>query len=51
MNKDFCYCNGYSCALKDNCIRYTNGKSVPVDAKDYWWMDDCGDERIGYISK
>ena len=21
-NKDFCYCNGYRCALKEHCVRY-----------------------------
>lgn len=48
-NKDFCYCNGYRCALKEHCVRYLEGLKVPSDEAGWWWMSDCGDERIAYI--
>lgn len=48
-NKDFCYCNGYRCALKEHCVRYLEGMKIPSDEAGWWWMSDCGDERIAYI--
>ena len=48
-NKDFCYCNGYRCALKEYCVRYVNGGKAKLDDCNHTWIDDCGEDRIGYI--
>lgn len=48
-NKDFCYCNGNDCSVKEHCIRYVEGKNIPTDEQGWYWMNDCGSERIGYI--
>ena len=48
---DFTYCKGYRCALKNHCVRYRDGQAIHVEeANNFWWMDDCGDERIAYIN-
>jgi len=54
-NKDFTYCNGKGCALKDQCRRYQEGQriiaNVNGDTHQYWWMDNCNEEnREGYIN-
>lgn len=51
MKRDFTYCKGHRCAIKGHCTRYVEGQRIPQDeADDYWWMEDCGDERTGLIS-
>jgi len=50
MNKDFNYCYGRGCILKEHCIRYTEGQKIPLLEEGWWWMDNCGENREGYIS-
>lgn len=48
-NSDITYCNGHRCAIKEHCVRYLEGVKIPSDEVVWWWMNDCGDERIAYI--
>lgn len=49
-NKDFCYCLGQGCSLKDKCVRYLDGKKITDSKEGRWWfMEECGIERNGYI--
>lgn len=51
MNKDFTYCIGKNCNLKENCIRYLEGKTVPSDGS-FYWMEHCSEEyREAYLRK
>lgn len=51
INKDFTYCNGKGCALKEHCVRHLSGLRVPKDVSGYWWMECCDEEtRNGYIN-
>ena len=50
MNRDFTYCKGERCAIKEHCTRYLNGLKIDPKANGWWWMNDCGEYRHGYIS-
>lgn len=49
MNKDFCYCNGNGCAIKEHCVRYREGLQARKQKGEFLWMDECGEERDVYI--
>lgn len=49
MNKDFCYCNGMGCAIREFCVRYRDGLRARKEEDDFLWMDECGEERDAYI--
>lgn len=50
MNRDFCYCKGRNCRLRDLCKRYLEGTRINEDAGNYWWIDNCDEEtRECYI--
>lgn len=49
MKKDFCYCNGYICAIKEHCVRYVDGLKAKYDDALNTWIDDCGGDRVNYL--
>ena len=50
MNRDFCYCNGVGCAIKEHCVRYVDGLKAKGDDGCHNWMDACDVEtRNAYI--
>ena len=49
MKRDFCYCNGKRCAIKDSCVRYVEGKHIPKNEDGWWWMEECEEDRPAYI--
>ena len=52
MNRDVTYCKGSNCALKEHCVRYSDGLKVNEEKDgNYWWMEDCGYERTGYVEE
>lgn len=48
--RDICYINGYRCALKEYYVRYVEGRNIPKNKAVWWFMSDCGDDRIAYIN-
>lgn len=48
MKKDFTYCKGNGCAIRESCFRYREGLHVPKDVSGFWWMEDCGEQRPAY---
>ena len=48
-SKDFCYCKGVGCPLRERCIRYVEGQSLPEG--NWWWQYDCGEERNSFLPK
>ncbi len=50
MKKDFCYCNGKGCAIREHCVRYVDGCKARKDDTQHTWMDECGEDRVAYIS-
>lgn len=50
--RDFTYCNGKRCALKEHCVRYIEGQNVPKDVEGFWWTDHCDEHtRDMYINR
>lgn len=50
MKRDFCYCNGKNCAIREHCVRHVDGRKAGKEEIDsLWWMDDCGEDRDAYI--
>lgn len=45
------YCYGNRCALREYCRRYVEGGRIPKDATGYWWMQDFGEQRQGFIEE
>lgn len=45
MSRDFNYCNGKGCALKNHCVRYVEGRNIPNDAEGYWWIENCNESN------
>lgn len=35
--------------LKEHCVRYVDGGKAKLDDCNHTWIDDCGEDRIGYI--
>lgn len=50
MKRDFTYCKGIGCAIKESCVRYIDGLVAMQDEEQHWWMEDCGEYRDGYIN-
>ena len=47
--KDFCYCKGVHCSIKEWCVRYVEGlKAKSEDG--HLWMDECEEDRPCYIA-
>lgn len=46
-NKDFVYCQGIGCTLKERCIRYIEGLQLPKG--NWWWQIDCGEDRSSFL--
>ena len=40
-NKNFYYCKGVGCPLRERCARYVEGKTLPEG--NWLWQYDCGD--------
>lgn len=47
IKKDFIYCKGIGCPLRDRCIHYTEGKELPDG--DWHWQYDCGEEHVDFL--
>ena len=47
INKDFMYCKGIGCPLRERCVRYTEGSKLPEG--NWWWMNDCGENHEQYL--
>lgn len=48
MKRDFCYCKGVRCAIKQWCVRYLDGIRA-MSEEGHWWMDECNENREAYI--
>lgn len=47
-NSDITYCKGNRCALREHCVRYVEGLSLPDG--NWWWMDNCDETiRDGFV--
>lgn len=46
-SKEFKYCYGVGCPLRERCIRYTEGKKLPEG--NWWWQNDCGEEYRDFL--
>ena len=51
LNRDFTYCLGKDCSMRDTCYRYVEGKKIPSSSDEgWWWCESCSTEyRDGYI--
>lgn len=47
--KDFCYCNGVHCSIKEWCVRYVEGLKAKSEDGNLW-MDECEEDRPCYIA-
>ena len=47
ISKDFMYCKGIGCPLRECCVRYTEGNKLPEG--NWWWMNDCGESHEQYL--
>lgn len=46
-NKDFMYCQGIGCPLKERCSRYAEGVVLPDG--NWWWQVDCGESHSQFL--
>ncbi len=46
-NKNFYYCKGVGCPLRERCARYVEGKTLPEG--NWLWQYDCGDEHRDFL--
>ena len=47
LDNHFKYCHGIGCPLRERCVRYTEGLSLPEG--NWWWMNDCGENHYQYL--
>lgn len=47
QNKDFMYCKGIGCPLRERCVRYTEGSALPEG--NWWWQNGCGENHEQYL--
>ncbi len=46
-SKDFLYCYGVGCPLRERCIRYTEGQNLPEG--NWLWQNDCGEDQHDFL--
>lgn len=46
-SKEFKYCYGVGCPLRERCVRYTEGKKLPEG--NWWWQNDCGEDHRDFL--
>ncbi len=46
-NVDFKYCTGVGCPLRERCVRYVEGLSLPEG--DWWWQNECGESHDDFL--
>ncbi len=46
-NSDFMYCKAVGCPLRERCVRYVEGQSLPEGS--WWWQNDCGEEHNSFL--
>lgn len=48
-SRDFQYCKGVGCPLRERCVRYVEGLGLPEG--NWWWQYDCGEDRNDFLPK
>lgn len=46
-SSDFKYCIGVGCPLRERCVRYTEGRSLPEG--NWWWQNGCGENHDMFL--
>lgn len=47
ISETFIYCKGIGCPLRDRCLHYTEGQSLPEG--DWKWQNDCGEDHRDFL--
>ena len=46
-DNNFKYCKGIGCPLRDRCIRYREGTTLPEG--NWWWQYQCAGDHEGFL--
>lgn len=46
-SSDFKYCTGVGCPLRERCVRYIEGRSLPEG--NWWWQNGCGENHDMFL--